>query len=295
MKKLLFIFNPKSGKAKIKNELFYITDSFVKGGYCVTVYPTQCRRDCYEQIKNMGKKYDVIVSSGGDGTLRESFEGLMTITEEKRPKFGYIPSGTVNDFASGLNIPKSVKRATDAIVNGTPSRCDIGRGNGNYFSYVAGFGAFTGVSYETPQNMKNAIGKVAYLLMGIKSLANIKSYKMRIISGETEFEGEYILGLITNVNHVGGIKTKYNKMSEINDGLFETILIKAPKSLVELPIIATELLSAKLSPERFLTFSSSRVRFESDVPVKWTYDGEFGGENESVDIEVIKNAIEIIL
>lgn len=295
MKKMMFVFNPKSGKARIKSELFNIVDSFVKDGWSVRVHPTQAAHDAYNQIKTDGKRYDMIVASGGDGTLRESINGLMTITEEKRPKFGYIPSGTVNDFACALGIPKSANKAVRKIIEGKPLKCDVGRGNGNYFTYVAGFGAFTEVSYETPQNFKNILGKVAYFLTGIKSLANIKAIPMRVKWNGGEALDEFILGLVTNVDHVAGLKTKYNENSQINDGLFEGILIKKPKSIVDLSAIITELLSAKLKSEFFVRFSSKEMVFESTEAVKWTFDGEFGGENEKVEIQVIRNAIEIMV
>ncbi len=295
MKQMMFVFNPKSGKAKIKDELFYIVDSFVKNGWSVRVHPTQCAKDAYEQIKNTGKNYNMIVASGGDGTLRESINGLMTITEEKRPQFGYIPSGTVNDFAGALEIPKSIKKAVDKIINGNQIKCDVGKGNGVYFTYVAGFGAFTDVSYETPQGIKNVLGRLAYILMGIKSVVNIKSVPMTVKWDQGETHGEYIVGLVTNVDHVAGIKTKYNENTEINDGLFEVILIKKPKSIVDLSTIITQLLAAKPDGEHFVQFSARNITFESDTKVKWTFDGEFGGENEKVDISVVKNAITLLI
>lgn len=295
MNKMMFVFNPKSGKARIKSDLFYITDSFVREGWSVRVHPTQSPRDAYEQIKREGKRYDLIVASGGDGTLRESIEGLMTITEEKRPRFGYIPSGTVNDFASALNIPKSPRKAVRAIIDGKPLKFDVAESNGNYFTYVAAFGAFTEASYETPQNIKNALGRVAYFLTGIKSLANMKSYKMKVRWDGNETEGEYFLGLVTNVDHVGGIKTRYNENSQINDGLFEVILIKTPKSIADISVIVAELMSSKLGDEHFVQFSAGHMVFESEDRIKWTYDGEFAGEKDRLEINVIPRAIEIMI
>ncbi len=292
---MMFIFNPISGKARVKSELFNIVDSFVKAGFDVRVHPTQEQNDAYEQIKNHGKKYDMIVASGGDGTLRESINGLMTIAEEKRPSFGYIPSGTVNDFATALRIPKTVKKAVKKIATGKSTAIDIGKGNDKYFSYVAGFGLFTEVSYETPQNAKNALGKAAYFFAGVKSLANIKPYKMTVKWDGGEESGEFILGLITNVDHVAGMKTKYNENSQINDGLFEVILVRKPKLLAQLSIMAAEMMSSKLSEEYFLKFSAKSVTFESDEKIKWTFDGEFGGEEERMEISVIERAIDIIL
>ncbi|MBE7011941.1 MAG: YegS/Rv2252/BmrU family lipid kinase [Ruminococcaceae bacterium] len=295
MGKMLFIFNPKSGKSKMKNRLFDVIDSFVKEGWDVRVHPTQKANDAYEQIKREGKKYELVVSSGGDGTLKESIGGLMTISEEFRPKFGYIPTGTTNDFACGINIPKSISRAVKKIVGGNPTALDVGKFNGKYFVYVAAFGAFTEVSYETPQSIKNVFGKAAYVLNGIKSLANIKAYNMTVKWEGGEEQGEYILGLITNVNHVAGMTTRYNRDSEINDGLFEVVLVKKPKTIAHLSIIGAEMLSAKLNPENFVHFSAKNILIECDDRVKWTLDGEFGGEFDKGNIEVIKGAINIVI
>lgn len=299
MKKMLFVFNPKSGKSKMKNMLFDVVDSFVKEGWDVRVHPTQKQNDAYEQIKNDGKRYQMVVSSGGDGTLRESISGLMTVSKEYRPQFGYIPTGTVNDFACGVHIPKSIKRAVRKITGGTATPIDIGRFNGRYFAYVAAFGAFTEVSYETPQNIKNVLGKAAYFLNGIKSLTHIKAQKMTVKweneEGGGEETGEYILGLVTNVDHVAGMKARFNKNSEINDGLFEVVLVKKPQNIAQLSAIVTELLSSKLKEENFVHFSANKIYLEGENPVKWTLDGEFGGEFDNVEIEVTKHAIEIVI
>lgn len=295
MKKMMFVFNPLSGKAKIKNMLFDVVDKFVKAGWSVRVHPTQKANDAYEQIKTEGKKYDLIVSSGGDGTLRESISGLMTVSDEYRPCFGYIPAGTVNDFASGVHIPRSAMKAVDKIINGNPMTMDVGRFNGKYFTYVAAFGAFTEVSYETSQNVKNIFGKAAYFLNGVKSLTNIKSQKMKVTWDDGEEGGDFILGLVTNVDHVAGMTTKYNHDSEINDGIFEVVLVKKPKTLAHLSVIVTEMLSAKLSEEHFVHFSAKNIKFNCETPVKWTLDGEYGGETEKAEIEVINNAITIVV
>lgn len=295
MKKMLFVFNPRSGKAKMKSMLFSVVDSFVKAGWDIRVHPTQKVNDAYEQIKTDGKRYKLVVSSGGDGTLRESISGLMTVSREHRPKFGYIPTGTVNDFAGGIKIPKSVKRAVNKIINGTPMPIDIGKFNGKYFAYIAAFGAFTEVSYETPQNIKNIFGKAAYFLNGVKSIANIKSYDINVKWDDKEVRGEFILGLVTNVDHVAGMATRYNRDTQINDGLFEVVLVRKPKNPAHLSMIVAEMVSAKLSDENFVHFSASKMSFECEDEIKWTVDGEFGGEIENVEIEVINNAIEIMV
>ena len=132
MKKLLFIFNPYSGKAQIKNKLLEIVDIMVKAGYEVTIYPTQARADALNLVQKRAKKYDLVVCSGGDGTLDEAVSGMMV--SEKKVPLGYIPAGSTNDFANSLKIPKDMVKAAKAAVSGKKFACDVGKFNDSFFS-----------------------------------------------------------------------------------------------------------------------------------------------------------------
>ena len=162
MKKLLFVYNPNSGMGLLKPKLSDVIDIFVKAGYEVTAYPTQSYRDATEKIASYTEDYDLVVCSGGDGTLDEVVTG-MCMREDKTP-IGYIPTGTTNDFAASLHIPKEVAEAAELAVTGQPFSCDVGKFNDDYFVYIAAFGLFTDVSYETKQKMKNIIGILYFLL-----------------------------------------------------------------------------------------------------------------------------------
>ena len=178
-KSLLFLVNPKAGRAEIRNNLLDIIDQFVRQGWHVVVRTTQYSGELTEIIKTEGEQYDMLVCSGGDGTLNEAVGGLVGL--EKRPVLGYIPAGTTNDFAVSLGIPRNALYAASSIVTGVPYPCDVGRFGDRHFVYVAAFGAFTEVSYSTPQQFKNALGRAAYILEGIKHLAEIKSYHLILI------------------------------------------------------------------------------------------------------------------
>ena len=143
---MLFIYNPKAGKAQIKSNLLDIIDTFVKAGYEVTAYPTQGPGDAVRAVRERRNGYDIVVCSGGDGTLDEVVTGMMRC-EEKLP-IGYVPAGSTNDFANSLGIPRSMVKAADVVVNGRNFACDIGAFNDDTFIYVAAFGLFTDVSYE---------------------------------------------------------------------------------------------------------------------------------------------------
>ena len=149
-KKLLFVFNPFSGKAQIKNQLLDIVDVMVKADYEVTIYPTQARGDAIHKIETEAGDYDLVVCSGGDGTLDEVVTGMMH--REKKVPLGYIAAGSTNDFATSLGIPKNMVKAAETAVAGRVFPCDIGAFNGDFFVYVAAFGLFTEVSYKTSQS-----------------------------------------------------------------------------------------------------------------------------------------------
>ena len=174
-KKLLFIYNPHSGKAQIRSNLLDIIDTFVKAGYEVTAYPTQAPGDAIDAVMYRSPGFDMIACSGGDGTLDEVVGGIMK-SEEKLP-IGYIPAGSTNDFARSLKIPRSMLSAAGVVTDGVPFACDVGAINGEYYVYVAAFGIFTEVTYQTPQDVKNTLGYSAYILEAIKSLPSIKPVK----------------------------------------------------------------------------------------------------------------------
>jgi len=292
-KKLFFIFNPKAGKAQIKNQIGDIIDIFVKYGYSVCVRPTQDVHDAYEQCKLMADKVDMIVCSGGDGTLNEVVSGLMAV--DVRPPLGYIPAGSTNDFASSLAIPKGFAKATRAIVEGAPFPCDIGRFNQDVFAYVAAFGVFTDVAYQTEQVWKNALGHIAYVLEGVKRLFDIKSYALRITADNQVYQGDYMYGMITNSKSVGGFKNLTGKNVKLDDGLFEVTLIKTPKNPLELNEIITSLVSRDDKTELIDSFKTAKLTIASCQIIPWTLDGEFGGEHKEVTITNEKHAIEIML
>ncbi|MCM1235889.1 MAG: YegS/Rv2252/BmrU family lipid kinase, partial [Ruminococcus flavefaciens] len=228
---------------------------------------------------------------GGDGTLDEVVTGMMS--SSKKLPIGYVPAGSTNDFASSLGIPRGMVKAADVVVDGRDFGCDIGAFNDDYFIYVAAFGIFTDVSYETKQDVKNVLGHAAYLLEGVKRLSSIRSYRMKIQYDDVCLENEYIYGMITNSNSVGGFKGITGKDVELNDGLFEVTLIKKPSNPLDINNIVMALADKRIQSDAILCFKTSRLVIESDEGVAWTLDGEFGGEHTMAVIENKKEALKI--
>lgn len=293
MKKLLFVVNGHSGKGQIKNKLLDIIDIMIKEGYHVQVHTTQEREDATNVVREQAKYYDLVVCSGGDGTLDEAVTGMMQ--SEVRTPLGYIPAGSTNDFANSLEIPKDMIQAAKTAVLGVPFSCDVGEFNGDYFIYVAAFGIFTDVSYATSQELKNALGHVAYILEGAKRLHIIKSYHMRVEYDGNEIEGDFLLGMITNSTSVGGFKNMTGKDVKLDDGLFEVTLIHKPKNIIELNTIIASLTNLKDETDLIDSFRADSVKFYSEEEIPWTLDGEFGGDHKEVQIKDHCKAVDIMI
>ena len=291
---MLFLLNPRAGKGQIRTKLLELVDIFVKADYEVILHPTQEAGDGEEQVKKYMGKVDLIVCSGGDGTLDEVVTGIMECGGDI--PIGYIPAGSTNDFASSLFIPKNMKKAAQAIVDGSLYRCDVGKMNQNIFAYIAAFGLFTDVAYETDQDVKNILGHVAYMLEGMKRLFDVKSYYLKVGKEDGEvLEGDYIFGMVTNSRSVGGFKNLTGKNVDMDDGYFEVTLIRKPRNPLEIQEIMTAILMAEDTSALIDTFKASRLTLESQEAIPWTLDGEYGGDHAVVQIENLHKAMQIYI
>lgn len=295
-KKMLFIFNPRSGKGKIKNALFDIVDRFTKADYEVTVCPTQKAGDCYDKIRKDASRFDLVVVSGGDGTLHDAVDGMLELPREMRIPIGYIPAGTMNDFASTNNISSSPRDAVAEIIDNPIIPYDIGLFNGRRFIYVAAFGAFTDVSYETPQSTKNMFGQAAYIVEGIKSLPKIHGVDVTIKTNEGKVINSHAyLVMIMNSTSVGGFDFGRFYDVDTGDGKFEIVVIDSTINVIDLTNIFTAIRNGTVDIPGVTIVSTTGAEITTAQKVKWTLDGEFGGEVSNVDFNVAHNAVDFFI
>jgi len=220
--KCLYIYNPKSGKQKNTKIIDLVKTTLQSKFDIVDIIATQKRGDAYSLASDACGKYDTLVISGGDGTVNEVINAIAE--KAVRPKIGYIPTGTVNDLAHSLKIPKNPKKALNIILKGKTIEHDIFKVNNKYGIYVCGFGAFTSVSYLAQSKTKKKFGRLAYYMSGIKEFKRIKKFNIKLTNKNLEIETNIILGLIVNSRYVGGYKI--NKMASCNDGYVNVILFK---------------------------------------------------------------------
>lgn len=293
MKKLLFVYNPHAGRGQIKNYLYEIINIFTAGGYEVTAYPTQAAKDGMNKIIRDGARYDVVAVSGGDGTLNEAVRAMMRL--ECKIPIGYIPAGSTNDFAASMNIPKKMTEAAKAIVEGVTFDYDVGEFNGEYYVYVAAFGAFADVSYETSQVAKNRFGHMAYIAEGIKRLPTYSGYDISVEYDDGKVEGSFILGMVSNSTSIGGMRKLIAKTVNFDDGLYEVILVKTPQGAIAIQSLLAEAAMNKLSEKNFVTFKTSHIKITSEKEIAWSLDGEAGGAHKVVEIQNHKRAVSFIV
>lgn len=292
--KVMLIINPRAGKMKSKTALYDIAEIFCRADFETVVKITygkgQAERYAYEAA-NGG--FDAVVCCGGDGTLNETISGI--ISSGKKISVGYVPAGSTNDFARTLGLSNAPKKAAQNIVEGKPATIDVGKfGEDRYFSYIASFGLFTAASYNTSQSTKNVMGHFAYVLEGIKEIGVVQPYHIKATANNKVYEGDYIFGAITNSTSVGGIVKLESGLVDLNDGLFEVVLVKNPKDITELTRVLMGIANSDLSDHLFEFFKCSEVTIETEEDFSWSLDGEEASGGNKVTIKNIKSAINIL-
>ena len=292
MRKLLFLVNPNAGQRRVNKSLTDIIGIFNEGGYEVTVFLTNGPGSGTGIVQERAKDYDLVVCAGGDGTLNETITGVLRAGADC--PVGYIPCGSTNDFASTLKLSMDVVQAAKDIMMGAPVEYDVGRWGDRYFVYIASFGAFTRVSYTTPQNLKNALGHLAYVLSGIQELPQIRNIPMALELDGQVLDGEYLFGAVSNSTSVGGVFTLDASQVDLRDGKFEVILVRMPRDMAELTQCATALQNHTYDCAAITFRSVSRLKVHQDPALLWTLDGERAEGADVVEIENLHRAIRLV-
>ena len=293
MKKMLFLVNPCAGQKKAKRYLADMIDLFNRAGYAVMTHMTSQPGEGEKIAMEFAHRVQLIVACGGDGTFNETVSGVMK--SGAQVPIGYIPAGSTNDYATSLRLSTNIMQAARDVLEGEAERLDVGMFEGRYYSYVASFGAFTRASYATPQNAKNLLGHMAYVLSGMQELTQIKSHHLRFELPEGEvIEGDFIFGAVSNSISVGGILTLAEDRVDLTDGKLELLLIRTPKNLQELTECVLAL-QKKTYDSAVLTFRSvPYVRITAPADMEWTLDGEREGAHETIEVQCVRQAVSVI-
>ena len=293
-KKMMLIVNPAAGSGGYKYNFTEALYLLSLGGYTVTLFYTKGPKDATAFAEQYGADYDVVSCIGGDGTLSEVLAGLMKIPNP--PPVGYMPMGTANDVATTLALPKNDSfAAAKRILNGTPHPFDVGGfGESDYFAYIAAFGAFTEVSYATPQDQKKVLGHLAYVIQGIGQLGKIEPIHTVVEYDGGVIEADLLYGSMSNSTSVAGIVRLPEQMVCLGDGMSELVLVKEPKNVLEFNEMTNSVLTQRFDSENLMVLHTKKAKFIFDKPIAWTRDGEAGGEYQTVELRNIKAPVKLI-
>lgn len=293
-KKLMLIVNPAAGRGGYKNNFAEALKELYRGGYTVTVFFTAGRGDAIEIAAAHAHEYDTVACIGGDGTLSEVITGLMRC--EVRPPLGYFPMGTANDVATTLGLPKNdCLAAAKRLVSGEAHPFDVGGfGHDAYFAYIAAFGAFTEVSYETPQEQKKALGHLAYVLQGARQLTKIESIPTHIEYDDGVIDADLLYGSMSNSTSVAGIVKLKEDMVCLGDGMSELVLVKHTANLARIGEIIDSVFSQRYDSDDLIILHTKRAKFTFEKPVAWTRDGEAGGEYTEIELRNYRCPVKLI-
>ena len=295
-KKLLFIVNPRAGKAKSRAPLFDAVSIFSEAGYLVRVMQTRGHGSAAEYAEKYGGGYDLVACHGGDGTLNETVNGVMRLPRDARPPLSYLPGGSTNDFAASLSISSQPAMAAQSAMRLIPRSLDVGTFNDRNFVYVASFGAFTRTAYTVPQDIKNMFGHFAYLLEGVKDLETLCPYPMKITADGEVFDGEYLFGAVCNSTSIAGLMKLSPDAVDMSDGQFELMLVPVPKTPLQLQKTIRAIIYEEYEKSSALIFRHVRhVTAESDGSIPWTLDGEYAPGEARIEIGIEDSALRMMI
>lgn len=290
-KKVLVLINPNSGKKNSKESVLDALNVFSANNYQMEIYLSQKPMDVTRYIEENGERFDVVAVFGGDGTLNEATNGLMKL--KHKPVISYFPTGTMNDFGTNFGLTNDMKQCANIACDGHIESFDVGKINSRYFNYVAGFGAFCNVSYETKQELKKQIGNMAYIIKALHEIPNLHPYHVKMNLDGKVFEKDLMFGLIINGNRVAGFEMVEQADNTFKDGLFDIILVEHAPNLLELYNYPLGVLHPELNMKYVERYQVKSIIIESQEKLAWTLDGEEGEETLVARVENISQALQI--
>lgn len=290
-KKVLVLINPNSGKKNSKESVLDALNVFSANNYQMEIYLSQKPMDVTRYIEENGERFDVVAVFGGDGTLNEATNGLMKL--KYKPVISYFPTGTMNDFGTNFGLTNDMKQCANIACAGHIESFDVGKMNSRYFNYVAGFGAFCNVSYETKQELKKQIGNLAYIIKAIHEIPNLHPYHVKMNLDGKILEKDLMFGLIINGNRVAGFEMVEQADNTFKDGLFDIILVEHTPNPLELYNYPLGVLHPELNMKYVERYQAKSIIIESQEKLAWTLDGEEGEETLVARVENISQALQI--
>lgn len=172
---------------------------------------------------------DVIVPSGGDGTINEVIHVLSETGQLGHCGIGILPAGTANDFATACGIPTNNPGAALRLAAELPLvEIDVGRVNDRFFVNAASGGYGAEVTATAPPELKKALGGFAYLVNGLVHVPEITPRQTRVRAPGLDWNGGMIGFSVGNGRLAGG-GFEVAPNAKVDDGLLDLILFPEVK------------------------------------------------------------------
>lgn len=291
---ILVIHNPVSGRRKKNKTAIRQIQCLFAGFDHVTIVYTDKQESTRDLLQRHGKNADLIVCSGGDGTLSEVVSA--TIFLDMQIPICHVPIGTTNDLAKTLKLPLNIKKALALAESGTPLWLDSGLFNGTkHFIYVAAFGAFVNTAYNTRQSLKNKLGYIAYLLNSIRNMDTVKPYAAVVEADGQSIEGDFLLGYVSNSLSVAGLLKPKAGNGCLCDGKLDLCLVRFPNHIRSFVRIVRAVLQNKVGhTDDIIQLCAQRITITFALPVAWTLDGEQAGVHQTITIKALERSHQIM-
>ena len=288
----LVVYNPYSKKNKIEKNIDYIKASLSTKYSTIDFYKTHGVKSITEYLKENSNNYDLIIVSGGDGTVNEAVNGLVEASY--KGDFSVIPSGTCNDFSTLLKFSKNIKKQIETILKGVSTPLDICTINNSYFTYGLAIGKYTDVSYKANRKTKRVFGRLAYFIEGLKEFTKYTKLDLDIEIDDKIFSGSYYTVLVLNSNKVAGFKIRNNSVL-LDDGLIDVVLIEKNLKGLSWPRLAYFFLFGAKHNKKIKAYKACEIKITSKKALKINADGELAAVSNEALIKVLNKKINIVV
>ncbi len=294
MKKVKMIINPSSGRQSMESRIDYLCKLLLDEGYILGKFFTKEKDDAmFETIKACKEDWDIVIVSGGDGTINEVAKGIAQ--SSRKIPVAILPSGTVNDFANYMNIPARISDFFDMIKREQVIDIDLGKIEDNYFVNVAAGGLLTNVGYQVQPEAKAILGRLAYYFEGVKELViqGLEPINVSFQSKEYTSEDKILLFLISNSSSIGGFK-KLAPDADVLDGLLDVLIIK-DSDVAELANIFFNVLTGEhINHPNVVYFKTNEIKISANREIPIDIDGEYGGKLPA-NFQVIPKGMKLLI
>lgn len=302
-KRARLIYNPTSGQEIMKKNVADVLEILEGFGYETSAFQTTAAKD---SAKNEAKRvaeagFDLVIAAGGDGTINEVVNGIAPL--ENRPKMAIIPTGTTNDYARALKVPRGNPiEAAKLIGKNQTILMDIGlaknQKNGfyqeHYFINIAAAGTLTELTYSVPSQLKTMFGYLAYVVKGAELLPQVQFTPVKVTHDGGVFEGSISMIFVALTNSIGGFE-QIVPDAKLDDGNFTLLMVKTGNLFEILHLIGQVLDGGKHIDSDLIEYIKTKKltidQLDTGNRLLLNLDGEFGGD-APVELYNLQNHIE---